>query len=60
MLACMGCGTTKMKTGTEQLLMSDAVDRSISALDFRPAGGQESLSRLRLHSASQRDRFRQL
>ena len=38
---CIGCGTTKMKTGTEQLLMSDAVDRSIAALDFRPLGGKK-------------------
>ena len=31
-----GCGTTKTRTATEQLLMSDAVDRSIARIDFRP------------------------
>ena len=36
-LAC-GCGTTKWsdspRTATEQLLISDAVDRAISEIDF--------------------------
>jgi hypothetical protein len=31
-----GCGTTKHHTATEQLLMSDAVDATISKLDFSP------------------------
>lgn len=34
-----GCGTTKSFDATEQLLLSDAVDSSISAIDFRPLGG---------------------
>ncbi len=34
-----GCGTTKSFTATEQLLMSDAVDTSISRIDFRPLAG---------------------
>jgi hypothetical protein len=35
-----GCGTTKSRTATEQLLMSDAVDRTIAQIDFRPLAGQ--------------------
>lgn len=34
-----GCGTTKSVTATEQLLMSDAVDSTISKMDFRPLTG---------------------
>lgn len=34
-----GCGTTKSVTATEQLLMSDAVDSTISKMDFRPLSG---------------------
>jgi len=34
-----GCGTTKSITATEQLLMSDAVDSTISKIDFRPLTG---------------------
>lgn len=40
MLVCLpGCGTTKSVTATEQLLMSDAVDTTISKIDFRPLAG---------------------
>lgn len=40
MLVCFpGCGTTKSVTATEQLLMSDAVDTTISKIDFRPLAG---------------------
>lgn len=35
-----GCGTTKRHTATEQLLISDAVDRSIARIDFTPLAGQ--------------------
>lgn len=35
-----GCGTTKSYTATEQLLMSDAVDSTISKIDFRPLAGK--------------------
>lgn len=35
-----GCGTTKSFEATEQLLLSDAVDESVSAIDFRPLSGQ--------------------
>jgi len=37
--ALSGCGTTNQRTGTEQMLMSDAVDMSISRIDFRPLAG---------------------
>lgn len=42
LLSCLliGCGTTKSRRATEQVLMSDAVDRAVSALDFRPLSGQ--------------------
>lgn len=36
-----GCGTTKSFTATEQLLMSDAVDSTISKIDFRPLSGHK-------------------
>lgn len=36
----VGCGTTKSRTATDQLLLSDAVDRSITAIDFRPLAGK--------------------
>lgn len=37
MLACLtGCGTVKSRSATEQLILSDAVDRSVSQIDFRP------------------------
>ncbi|MEM6779933.1 MAG: DUF6655 family protein [Planctomycetota bacterium] len=35
-----GCGTTREHQATEQLLLSDAVDRSVSTIDFRPLSGQ--------------------
>jgi hypothetical protein len=37
--AC-GCGSTKSRVATEQLVMSDAVDHAISVIDFRPLSGQ--------------------
>ena len=36
-----GCGTTRERQATEQLVMSDAVDRSVARLDFRPLSGQK-------------------
>lgn len=39
-LLLAGCGTTKSFEATEQLLLSDAVDASVSAIDFRPLAGQ--------------------
>ncbi len=38
-LLIYGCGTTKSFTATEQLLMSDAVDSTISKMDFSPLSG---------------------
>ncbi len=42
-VACLlaGCGTTKSRLATEQLLLSDAVDRSIASIDFRPLSGRK-------------------
>jgi hypothetical protein len=37
---CVGCGTTRTRTATEQLLMSDAVDRSVAQIDFSPLSGK--------------------
>lgn len=36
-----GCGTTRAYEATEQLVISDAVDSSISKLDFRPLTGRK-------------------
>ena len=37
----VGCGTTREYSATEQLVLSDAVDRSISRIDFRPLSGRK-------------------
>jgi hypothetical protein len=37
----LGCGTTKGRLATEQLVMSDAVDRAVSEIDFRPLSGRK-------------------
>src|SRR5690606_32524555 len=41
----VGCGTTRMsdtsRTGTEQLLLSNAIDRSINNIDFTVLAGRE-------------------
>lgn len=39
--ALTGCGSTKSRTATEQLLMSDAVDRAIAQIDFSDLAGQK-------------------
>ena len=36
-----GCGTTQMRTGTEQLLLSDSVDRTVDKLDFAVLAGRK-------------------
>ena len=41
LVSIVGCGTTKSYTATEQLLMSDAVDSTISKIDFRPLTGHK-------------------
>jgi hypothetical protein len=35
-----GCGSTKSRSATEQLLLSDAVDRAVASIDFRPLSGR--------------------
>jgi hypothetical protein len=44
-LTLVGCGTTKWtdtsRSATEQLLISDAMDRAVSGLDFRALAGKE-------------------
>lgn len=41
-VSCLaGCGTTQSRSATEQLLTSDAVDRSIARIDFRSLSGQK-------------------
>ncbi len=40
-LSVSGCGTTQQATATDQLVASDAVDRSISQIDFTPLTGQK-------------------
>jgi hypothetical protein len=43
-LALVGCGTTRstdsLRTATEQLLISDAIDRAVQTIDFQPLAGQ--------------------
>lgn len=36
-----GCGTVKSRSATEQLIVSDAVDRAVAQIDFRPLCGQK-------------------
>ncbi len=36
-----GCGTTREYNATQQLVLSDAVDRSIANIDFRPLSGRK-------------------
>jgi hypothetical protein len=40
-LAVAGCGTTKGRVATEQLVASDAVDHAIMSMDFRPLSGKK-------------------
>ncbi len=40
-ISLSGCGTTQQATATDQLVASDAVDRSISQIDFTPLTGQK-------------------
>jgi hypothetical protein len=36
----IGCGNTRQRIATEQLLMSDAVDRAVAQIDFSPLAGK--------------------
>ncbi len=40
MVSLTGCGTTKVKTATEQLLISNAVDMTIGKMDFSVIAGE--------------------
>ncbi len=44
LVAAFGCGTTRttntQRTGTEQLLISDAIDRAVQGIDFSKLAGQ--------------------
>jgi hypothetical protein len=39
-VAMAGCGTTKGQVATEQLVVSDAVDRAVAAINFQPLAGR--------------------
>jgi hypothetical protein len=39
--AAAGCGTTRDKLATEQMLLSDAVDRAVARIDFSPFAGEK-------------------
>jgi hypothetical protein len=39
--ALVGCGQTRTRLGTDQLLLSDAVDKTVSQIDFSPLSGQK-------------------
>ncbi|MEZ6126097.1 MAG: DUF6655 family protein [Planctomycetaceae bacterium] len=41
LLIAAGCGSTQQRSGTEQLLLSDSVDRTIDQLDFTPLSGRK-------------------
>lgn len=41
LVGSIGCGTTREYNATQQLVMSDAVDRSVSSMDFRPLTGRK-------------------
>jgi len=44
LLTLVGCGTTRstdsLRTATEQLLISDAIDRAVQTIDFQPLAGE--------------------
>lgn len=42
LIVLSGCGKTIKHSGTEQLVLSDAVDRSIGSIDFTPLAGLRS------------------
>ncbi|MCA9083786.1 MAG: hypothetical protein KDA81_07010 [Planctomycetaceae bacterium] len=41
LLAAAGCGATQQRIGTEQLLLSDSVDRTVDQLDFSILSGRK-------------------
>lgn len=40
LLLAVGCGTTQQRAGTEQLLLSDSVDRTVDQMDFGVLSGR--------------------
>ena len=59
-IALVGCGTTRssdsMRTATEQLLISDAIDQAVQTIDFQPLTGQSVyLDDARLEEVVDRD-----
>jgi hypothetical protein len=40
-LLAAGCGINRSRLATEQLVVSDAVDRAVAAIDFSPLSGQK-------------------
>lgn len=41
LLTVWGCGSTNNRAATEQLILSDAVDRAIAQIDFSPLSGRK-------------------
>ena len=41
MIVCGGCGTIREQRATNQLLLSDAVDRAVAKIDFKPLTGKK-------------------
>ncbi|MEX2172854.1 MAG: DUF6655 family protein [Pirellulaceae bacterium] len=41
LLASVGCGLNKSRLATEQLIVSDAVDQAVAAIDFSPLSGSK-------------------
>ena len=41
LLFFVGCGTTRLQKGTQQLVLSDAVDRAVGEIDFSPLKGRK-------------------
>src|SRR5688572_3138079 len=39
--AAAGCGINKTRLATEQIVVSDAVDRAVASIDFSPLSGQK-------------------
>lgn len=41
LVGAVGCGTTQSQLATQQLLLSDAADRAVANIDFRPLSGKK-------------------
>ena len=40
-VGAIGCGTTRLQRATQQMVLSDAVDRAVDQLDFQPLKGRK-------------------